>query len=87
MHINLQNGISIKNACNLSEFWSSTQFLTSYLIPFLTVTHSVFEDSKMLSDIWSDSRLKVVGHTQKLSAMQAPQRTKKRHFILTPLDF
>ena len=48
---------------------------------------SVFEDSKILSDIWSDSQLKVVRSTQKLSAMRERQRTKKRNFILTPLDF
>ena len=54
---------------------------------FRCIDISVYEDSKILSDIWSVSRLKVVGPTQKQSAMQAPQKTKKRHFILTPLDF
>ena len=48
---------------------------------------NVFEDSKILSETWSDSRPNIVGPTQKLSAMQAPQRTKKPQFILTPLDF
>ena len=79
--------------CGLKCLYSQTTLVllllllvSRYARQAIIAPTSIFEDSKILSDIRSDSQLKVVGHTQKLSAMLV-QKTKKRHFILTPLDF
>ena len=53
---------------------------TRLVAEYARLVASVFEDSKILSDIWSDSLLKVVGHASATEDKKAP-------FYLIPLDF